>query len=160
MALNLEKHLDAVDWQILCALQENARVSFSELGRQVGLSSPAIAERVRRLEDAGVITGYRAQLDMEKVGFPITAFIRISATGASCAEIGNFAKAIPEVLECHRVTGTDSAIMKVVVSSVAHLQSLIDRLMHYGTPTTSIVLSSPVTNRIIEQDAVQLPSAG
>ena len=119
MALNHDRHIDGLDWQILRALQENARVSFSELGRRVGLSSPAVAERVRRLEDAGVITGYGVQLNLEKVGFPILAFIRISAIGTNCAEIGSFAKTLPEVLECHRVTGTDSAIMKVAVSSVA-----------------------------------------
>jgi Lrp/AsnC family leucine-responsive transcriptional regulator len=150
MSLENEKLLDNVGWQILRALQEDARLSFSELGRRVGLSLPAVAERVRKLEDAGIITGYKAEVNLEKVGFPITAFIRVSAPGENCSRIGQIAKGFPEVLECHRVTGSDSCIMKVVVSSVSHLEGLIDRLVPYGTPTTSIVLSTPVKGRVVE----------
>ena len=157
MNLTIERTIDGIDWQVLHALQEDARVSFSELGRRVGLSPPAVAERVRRLEDAGIITGYHAHVSMEKIGFPITAFIRVSALGSNCAQIGIIAKDIPEVIECHRVTGSDSCIMKVVVSSVSHLEGVIDRLMQYGTPTTSIVLSSSVTRRIIERNGAHLP---
>ncbi len=148
-----EKLLDSTGWQILCVLQANARISFAELGRRVGLTPPAVAERVQRMEDAGIISGYHAQINVERIGLPITAFIRISCpTGDSCARFGDVAKSIPEVLECHRVTGSDSAIMKVVVSSVKHLESLLDKLSPYGTPTTSIVLSSSVTGRVINRD--------
>lgn len=147
-----EKLLDDVSWQLLCALQENARLSFAELGRRVGLSPPAVAERVQRLEEAGVITGYHAQVDPGRVGLPITAFIRMSCTtGDGCAHMAGVARGIPEVLEYHRLTGSDSGIMKVVVSSVAHLENLIDRLAIHGTPTTSIVLSSSVQSRTISR---------
>ncbi len=143
--------LDEIGWQILVALQEDARLSFSELGRRVGLSAPAVAERVRRLEEAGVIVGYHAELSAGKVGLPLCAFIRMSIFGE--AKYGGnmitLVQQTPEVLECHRVTGGDSYILKVAVSSVEHLEELIDRLTSYGQPTTSIVLSSPLKHRVI-----------
>ena len=140
-------YIDEIDRKILNGLQEDARVSYAELGRRVGLTTPAVIERVRKLEDAKVITGYRAEIDMAKVGFPITAFIRMSITGIDYSHIIEVAKASPEVMECHRGTGGDSFIMKVAVSSVEHLQQVIDRLTPYGITTTTIVLSSPVTKR-------------
>lgn len=152
-ALETEKQIDDISWQLLCLLQENARLSFAELGRRVGLTSPAVAERVARLEDAGIIKGYRAEINPQKVGLGITAFIRINCnTIEGCAHLGAIVKDVPEVLECHRVTGSDSGIMKVVVSSVGHLESLIDRLSIHGTLTTSLVLSSPIKDRIITSD--------
>jgi Lrp/AsnC family leucine-responsive transcriptional regulator len=151
MSLQIENQLDDVSWQILEALQEDARISFSELGRQVGMSPPAVAERVRRMEDLGIITGYHATINLEKVGFPITAFVRINA-GEFCSRIGSAVQDIPEVIEYHRVTGGDSGIMKIVVSSVAHLEVVIDRLASYGTTITSIVLSNPLNGRVISRD--------
>ncbi|MFN8457535.1 MAG: Lrp/AsnC family transcriptional regulator [Anaerolineae bacterium] len=150
MTLENKKLLDEVGWQILRALQEDARLSFAELGRRVGLSLPAVAERVRRMEEAGIITGYHAQVNLAKVGWPITAFIRMIVPRerypAFLAAIG----AWPEVLEGHHLTGSESFIIKTVVASIADLESFIDRLSEYGQTTTSIVLSSPVTRRIIE----------
>lgn len=142
--------MDKIDWKILKELQENARISFAELGRRVGLTTSAVIERVRKLEDAGVIVGYRVEIDTSKIGLPIMAFIRMSITGVDYSHIIEVARQSCEVLECHRGTGTDSFIMKVAVSSVEHLQELIDRFTPYGITTTSIVLSSPVKNRIIE----------
>ena len=142
--------IDDIDRKILKELQLNARVSFAELGRRVGLTTPAVIERVRKLEDAGVITGYRAGIDTSKVGLPITAFIRMSITGVDYSHIIEVAQESNEVLECHRGTGGDSFIMKLAVSSVEHLQEVIDRLTPYGITTTTIVLSSPVKRRIIE----------
>lgn len=159
MSLDSKTLLDETGWQILCALQENARLTFAELGRRVGLSSPAVAERVQRLEEAGIIEGYRARINVAQVGLPVTAFIRISCSGDNCAYMGHVVKEIPEILEYHRVTGSDSGIMKVVVSSVHHLETLIDRLTPYGTPTTSIVLSSPVPGRIIERSLLSRKGA-
>jgi Lrp/AsnC family leucine-responsive transcriptional regulator len=149
MTLEIEKLLDDTGWRILRALQENARLSFSELGLRVGLSSPAVAERVRRLEDAGIIKGYHAEIDTSKVGYPITAIIRMQVQGERCTRFSASVQDIPEVLECYRLTGSDSLIMKVMVASVEHLEAIIDRLSAHGQLTTSIVLSTAVTRRMI-----------
>jgi Lrp/AsnC family transcriptional regulator, leucine-responsive regulatory protein len=151
MALESEKLLDEIGWKILQELQENARLSFAELGRRVGLSIPAVTERVHRMEDAGIITGYHADINPEKVGLPITAFIRMNIVGDMTPRLTALLKELPEISECHRGTGGDSFIMKVNVASVHHLERLIDRLLPYGTTTTSIVLSSPVAKRFIER---------
>lgn len=143
--------IDAIDWKIIKEMQINGRITFAELGRRVGLTTPAVIERVRKLEDAKIITGYRAVVDPSKVGFPVTAFIRMSISGIDYSHIIEVAEKSSEVLECHRGTGGDSFILKVAVSDVEHLQNLIDRLTPYGITTTSIVLSSPVKNRIIEK---------
>jgi Lrp/AsnC family leucine-responsive transcriptional regulator len=149
MTLEIDKIMDETGWRILGELQENARISFSELGRRVALTPPAVAERVRRMEETGVIAGYRAQPANDRIGLPITAFIRWTATGNDCAYLGEVAKDIPEIVECHRVTGEESYVVKVVVRSVEHLEELIDRLMPYGETKTSVVLSSPVTHRAL-----------
>ena len=142
--------IDAIDRKILKELQEDARTSYAELGRRVGLTTPAVIERVRKLEDAAIITGYRADIDTAKVGLPITAFIRMSITGVDYSHIIDVVQGSTEVLECHRGTGGDSFIMKVAVASVEHLQEVIDRLVPYGITTTTIVLSSPVKKRILQ----------
>ncbi len=151
MALESEKLLDEIGWKILQELQNNARLSFAELGRRVSLSIPAVTERVRRMEDAGIITGYHADVDPEKIGLPITAFIRMNIVGDMTPRLTALLKELPEISECHRGTGGDSFIMKVNVASVHHLERLIDRLLPFGTTTTSIVLSSPVAKRLIEK---------
>lgn len=143
--------IDAVDWKILKELQTNGRISFAELGRRINLTTPAVIERVRKLEDARIITGYRAEIDAAKIGLPIVAFIRMSISGVDFSQIVKIASDAKEVLECHRGTGGDSFIMKVAVEDVEHLQNLIDRLTPYGITTTSIVLSSPVKNRVLER---------
>ena len=145
--------IDEIGWKILKELQVNARITFAELGRRVGLTTPAVIERIKKLEDARIITGYRAEIDTAKVGLPITAFIRMSISGVDYSHIIEVAEQSKEVLECHRGTGGDSFILKVAVADVEHLQSLIDRLTPYGITTTSIVLSSPVKRRIIEAKA-------
>lgn len=142
--------MDEIDRKILRELQEDARTSYAELGRRVNLTTPAVIERVRKLEDAHIITGYRVEIDMARIGLPITAFIRMSIVGVDYSHIIEVAQESTEVLECHRGTGGDSFIMKVAVSSVEHLQEMIDRLTPYGITTTTIVLSSPVKNRAIE----------
>lgn len=149
MADDWKKLLDAVGWEILHELQQNARVSFAELGRRVGLSTPAVLERVHRLEEAGIILGYHADLDSGKVGIPIKAFIRLSVTGNLLHRVIAIAERLDEVLECHRVTGTDSFVIKVGVPSVEYLQDLFDKFSPYVATTTSIILSSPITRRVI-----------
>lgn len=149
--------LDELNWNILQALQENARLSFAELGRRVGLSAPAVSERVRKMEEAGIITGYHVGLDLEKVGLPITAFIRMSLSGVRASKIIAQAAKLSEVRECHRATGSDCIIMKVRASSIAHLEALTDRFVPYGQITTSIVFSSPVTEHTVGPQTVQNP---
>lgn len=128
----------------------DARLSYAELGRRVGLSLPAVAERVRRMEEAGIITGYRAEVNPGAMGLSILAFIRLNVAGREYPVIIALIKELTEVLECHHLTGTDSFILKVTTSSIPHLESLITQLSTYGQTATSIVLSSPVTKRVIE----------
>jgi Lrp/AsnC family transcriptional regulator, leucine-responsive regulatory protein len=151
MTFNSERLLDNVGWKLLALLQEDARRSFSELGRAVGLSSPAVAERVRRMEEAGIIAGYHAAVDPQRIGMPLLAFMRLSEVGDQSARFAELVAETPEVLECHRLTGSDSYVLKVVAQSIAHLETLIDRFVSYGQITTSLVLSSPVVRRVIKQ---------
>ena len=141
--------LDAIAWRILECLQHNARLSFAELGRKVGLSTPAVAERVHRLEEAGVITGYHATLDLAKLGLPIRVLVRLTIPGGdvqvSRAVTG--IKELPEISRCHRITGDESFVIEANVVSIRHLESLIDKLSALGATSTSTVLSSPVERR-------------
>jgi Lrp/AsnC family transcriptional regulator, leucine-responsive regulatory protein len=148
MALKTAATIDTTDWNLIAELERDARQSFSELGRKVGLSQPATAERVKALESAGIIRGYRVDVDREKLGYPIEAFIRMETDGEKCTGLQRQVSQLPEVLECHRVTGDGSYIVRAVVSSVAHLEGLIDRLLPFGSPTTSIVLSTPLARRL------------
>ena len=140
-----DRRLDDTGWRILDLLQDNARMPFSELGRRVGLSAPAVAERVRRMEDAGLITGYHADVALEKLGFPIVALIRVAAPEEKCRRLKTLVQGLAEVLECHHVTGADAYVLKVVAASMKHLESVIEAIArHGGTPATAVVLSSPV----------------
>jgi Lrp/AsnC family leucine-responsive transcriptional regulator len=140
--------LDAKDWQLLEALQQDARLGYAELGRKVKLSAPAVAERVKRLEEAGVITGYRATLDPRRLGFGISAMVRLRCEGNLCARIGTMVEDIPEVLDCRRLAGEDSALLHVVAMSVSHLEAVIDRLLKFGASTTTlVVLQTPHEHR-------------
>ncbi len=151
MALDSEKLLDDIGWHILKELNENARISFAELGRRVGLSVPAVTERVRRMEDSGIIRGYRAELNMSKVGLPIIAFMRLSMVGDVYSRLTGLLKEIPEIAECHRVTGGDSFILKVHVSSVEHLEELIDKFTPIASTVTTIVLSTLVDRAVVDR---------
>ncbi len=143
MAVNyLKNNLDDIDWRIIEALQVEGRVSLSELGRRVYLSQPAVAERVRRLEESEVISGYRAEIEPSHAGLPIAAFVRFtSSSPAQSNQVIRLLNELPEVLECYRITGNDCFIMKVVASDTKHLETVIDRLSRYGTTSTSLVLS-------------------
>ena len=147
MALKTVGNIDQTDWKLLTELEADARQSFSELGRKVGLSQPATAERVKALESAGIIRGYRVDIDREKLGYSITAFIRMETEGDKCYGLQRVVAKLPEVLECHRVTGEGSYMIQAAVRSVTHLEALIDRLLPFGSPTTSIVLSTPLSLR-------------
>ena len=141
--------LDAIAWKILENLQQNARLSFAELGRKVGLSTPAAAERVRRLEEAGVITGYHAAVDVAKLGVPIRVLVRLTIPGGDLqvSRAVTAIKELPEISRCHRITGAESFVIEADVVSIRHLEALIDRLSAQGATSTSTVLSSPVQRR-------------
>ena len=136
--------LDAMDHKILVELQANGRLAFAELGRRVGLSTPSVIERVRRLEESEVILRYTAQVDPAKVGLPLRAFIKITVVGERLEHFKGLARRVPEVLECHRVTGAESYILQVAVRDLQHLEAVIDSLTPYVATNTSMVLASPV----------------
>ena len=140
---------DAVAWRILEALQKNARISFAELGRKAGLSTPATAERVRRLEEAGVITGYHAALNVGKLGVPIRVLVRLTIHGGDLqvSRTITAVREMPEISRCHRITGAESFVIEADVVSIRHLEVLIDKLSTLGATSTSTVLSSPVERR-------------
>jgi Lrp/AsnC family transcriptional regulator, leucine-responsive regulatory protein len=139
--------LDTTNLKLLGELSANPRLTVAELGRRVGMSSPAVAERIRRLEESGVIRGYRLELDPAALGLPIAAFVRVRPDPGQLPRVAELARAIPEVVECHRVTGEDCFILKVYLPAIDQLDRLLDRLLVYGTTTTSIIQSSPVTLR-------------
>ena len=139
--------LDDTNRQIVGELQQDARLTLAELGRRVGLSSPAVGERLQRLEQDGAITGYRADVDPRALGLTLTAVLRIRPAPRELRKVGDVAQATPEVVECHRVTGEDCYFMKLHVRDVLHLEEVIDQFAPYGQTTTSIVQSSPVPVR-------------
>src|SRR3984957_4767777 len=141
--------LDPIAWKILEALQHNARLSFAELGRKVGLSAPAAAERVHRLEEAGVITGYHASLNMARLGMPIHVIVRLTINGGDVQVTRSVAaiKELTEVSRCHRSPGAESFVIEADVVSIGHLEALIDKLNALGATSTSTVLSTPVKRR-------------
>jgi Lrp/AsnC family transcriptional regulator, leucine-responsive regulatory protein len=139
--------LDAINRRLLAELRRDPRLTMAELGRRVGMSSPAVTERVRRLEDAGIIAGYRLDLDPAALGLPLAAFIRIRPDPGQLPRVAELARQIPEVVECHRITGEDCFILKIHFPAMDQLDRILDRFLAYGTTTTSIVQSSPVPLR-------------
>ncbi len=150
MALQSERPLDSTDWKIMRELQLDARLSANELGRRVGLSAPATAERVRKLEDAGVITGYRAHIDPAKVGMPLLALIQLRCDQGACLLRTSTLKEFPEVLEVHKLSGSHCAVLKVVLSSMRHLEAFTHRLSAHGALVVHVVTSSVMQERVID----------
>jgi Lrp/AsnC family leucine-responsive transcriptional regulator len=144
--VNIPK-IDQTDQKIIGELITDGRVSLAELGRRVNLSSPAVAERVQRLERAGVITGYRAELDPRALGYPLTAIVRIKPAPGQLPRIPELAAEIAQVGECHRITGEDCFYLKLYLRSIDELSDLLDRFLIYGETTTSIVNASPIPRR-------------
>jgi Lrp/AsnC family leucine-responsive transcriptional regulator len=153
-----EKRLDPMGWSMLIELQKDARISFAELGRRVGLSTPAVALRVRRMEDEGIILAYRAEISPLHVGLPITAFIRMSIVGDVLSRLTAKLRSMTEIVECYRGTGVDSFIMKVHVISVEHLNHVIDCLTPFGTTSTSLVLGSVVEKNLLGPKNLDWPA--
>jgi Lrp/AsnC family leucine-responsive transcriptional regulator len=146
--------LDATDWRILDALQQDGRMSFAELARAVAMSSSAVAERVRRLEESGVITGYRATVSPERVGLAIMAFVRLRYPTGNYRPFHALLDSTPEIIEAHHVTGEDCFVLKVVTRSMRHLEEVTGRICGLGAVTTSVVYSSPLAGRTVDSQAV------
>jgi Lrp/AsnC family transcriptional regulator, leucine-responsive regulatory protein len=144
--------LDPVNRRLLQELQADARVTMAELGRRINLSAPAVAERVLRLERAGVITGYRAQVDPKAIGYPIGALVRIRPTTRHLQKIPELAREIAEVVDCHRITGEDCFLVRLHLRSMDDLEGILDRFLVLGQTTTSIIHSSPVAGRALPLD--------
>ncbi len=145
--ITVDDVLDESDRLLIDQLQRDARVSLAELGRRVGLSAPAVAERVRRLEDGGVITGYHASVDPRRLGYGLGVIIRLRPAPRQIAAAAQLVRETPEVVECHRVTGEDCFVMTTYVRDVEHLEQIIDRFVACGQTTTSIMQSAPVPRR-------------
>lgn len=139
--------LDAMDRRLLAELQQDARLSYNELSRRVNLSAPAVAERVRRLEECGVLTGYHAEVDPLRVGRGVSALVQVSCYGPRCLLRDPQALAWPEIAQVHRVTGAACCVLLVAVPTMAEFEALIDRIAAYGPPASTMILSTPVRTR-------------
>jgi Lrp/AsnC family leucine-responsive transcriptional regulator len=132
---------------LLLLLRADPRLAISELARRVGMSAPAIRERVQRLEEAGVIRGYRLELDPVALGYPVSAYVRVRPAPGQLKKVAELAGSLPEVVECHRVTGEDCFVLRIYLPSIDALDGVLDRFLAYGQTTTSIIQSTPVPLR-------------
>jgi Lrp/AsnC family leucine-responsive transcriptional regulator len=145
------KMLDDLNWNILKELSADARISTTEIGRRVGLSAPAVAERVQKLEKEGFIKGYRTVIDFDKIGLTIQAFITFKSSTLKHAESIKMIDAMPEVVEWHAITGNFCMIIKVAVCSSQELETFIERLQEYGETTTSLILSESKDAKVLKK---------
>ena len=143
-----DKDLDRIDAKLLAALVEDARTSVAELARRVRLSPPSVSERLRRLEEAGVIEGYTVRVNPAALGLPIAAWLRVRPVPGEMKRVAGILQGLPEIVECDRVTGEDCFIARVHVKSMSHLEEVIDAVIPYAMTNTSIVQSSPVAKRL------------
>lgn len=144
--------MDKSNWLILEKLQRNARVPLTEISKKVSLSSPSVAERIQKMEDAGIIDGYSAKINMENLGYSLGVYISIKIRFGQVKNFEEYIKTVPEICECHKLTGHDCMLMKGYVINPKHLESLNERLTVYGELTTSLILSSIVSERIYNSD--------
>ena len=140
---------DRKNLELLRLLQKNPRAPISELARRIGMSNPAVKERVLRLEECGILAGYRLELSPKDLGYHVMAFVRIRPLPGHLSRIAELAQTIPEVTECHRITGEDCFILKVYLREISDLDRVLDRFLTHGQTTTSIVQSSPVEPRSV-----------
>jgi Lrp/AsnC family transcriptional regulator, leucine-responsive regulatory protein len=145
------RELDEIDWKIVIALQDDARISMAALGREIGLSAPAASERVRRLEQRKVIRAYSAEIDIELVGLTVQAIVRIKAHGHNLEKTTKALCAYPEVLECYRATGGDCFVLRVAVSDIKQLQKFLDKITPFGDLTTSVILDIPLKRKTVRR---------
>jgi Lrp/AsnC family leucine-responsive transcriptional regulator len=141
------KLLDAIDLRLLMELESDGRIGMAELGRRIGMSAPAVTERVQRLERAGVIVGYRAEIDPRALGFTVAAVVRVRPSPGQLRKIPEIARETPAVAECYRITGEDCFLMKLHLRSIDELEDVLDLFTPFGLTTTSIVHSAPVPRR-------------
>jgi Lrp/AsnC family leucine-responsive transcriptional regulator len=146
----MSRPLDQTDWRILAELQRDGRLSYNQLGRLVNMSSPAVAERVRRLEESGVIAGYQARVDPAQAGLPLTAFVQLRCALGRCLLKTTTADDYPEVVEVHKLSGASCSMLKVRAASMAHLEGLFERLGAHGEMNTYIVLSTQYEGRAVD----------
>jgi Lrp/AsnC family leucine-responsive transcriptional regulator len=139
--------LDDVNRRLLAELSSDPRIGMSALARRVNMSAPAVTERVQRLERAGVIKGYRLEVNPAALGLPVTAFARIRPAAGQLSKVAELARSLPQVTECHRITGEDCFLIKVHAPAVEELETLLDQFLVYGQTVTSIVVSTPVQPR-------------
>lgn len=139
--------LDSFGRRLLDELQANARLSLAELGRRIGLSPTATAERLKQMEEVGILHGYTVEIDRGALGLEVMAFIRMSCSGQNYHRLLDYVQTLEEIRECHHLTGGDDFLLKVTTTSMADLEALIEALLPYGNPVTSLVLSTPVERR-------------
>ncbi|HMB64771.1 MAG TPA: Lrp/AsnC family transcriptional regulator [Eudoraea sp.] len=149
--------IDALNWGILKALQKNSRESFASIGRQVGLTPPAVAERVKKMEDLGILEGYHARVSHTKAGYQLKAIITLKAFMGKLQPFLAMIKSLDEVVNCYRITGNENIIMEVVLKDQFHLEQFIDRLIQYGETRTHIILSDVVSDAPVRRISVQAP---
>jgi Lrp/AsnC family transcriptional regulator, leucine-responsive regulatory protein len=135
--------------ELLCLLRDDPRLGTSELARRIGMSAPAVRERVLRLEEAGIIRGYRLELDPAALGYPVCAYVRVRPAPGKLTKVTELARSLPQVVECHRVTGEDCLVLKVYLPSINELDQVVDRFLAHGQTTTSIIQSTPVPPRCL-----------
>lgn len=139
--------LDEVNTRLLLELQADPRIAMSELARRIGMSPPATTERLERLQRAGVVTGYRVEVDPAAIGLPVTAFVRVRPAAGQLSRVAELAVSTPQVSECHRITGEDCFLLKVHAPSVERLGDVLERFQFLGQTVTSIVVATPVPTR-------------
>lgn len=147
----MNTNIDALNWKILQCLQDNARESFASIGRKVGLTPPAVAERVKKLEDLGIIRGYKAMVSHTLTGYQLKAIITLRAFMGKLKPFLETVKGFREVINCYRVTGNENIVMEVVLRDQFHLERFIDKLIQYGETRTHIILSDVITSASIRQ---------
>lgn len=152
----MENKLDSINWDILGALQSNSRTTFTEIGKQVGLTAPAVAERVKKMEDLGILEGYRAKLSFAKVGYQLKAIITLRAFMGKLKPFLNMVSNFEEVINCYRITGNENIVMEVVLRDQMHLEKFIDKLIKYGETRTHIVLSDIVADAPIKPNKLEV----
>lgn len=140
--------VDKLNWVILETLQEHARISLTEISKKISLSPPSVAERIQKMEDAGIISGYTAQLNMENIGYALGVFISIKIRFGQVEKFQEFILTVPEICECHKLTGHDCMLMKAYVKDPKHLEQLNDSLSQYGELTTSLILKTILEKRV------------